>query len=329
MGGFGLKKKLFSIGRALMCTLTCSAIVTSAPAFAATEGAKEAAEPLTAQAVYATQPGQSTIIDIANKDGLRRLYTLVTPAVGNTAPHVVYKGAYQYAVDVPAGARQGDYQILFYLHPVKSLKTANMRPVGQVRLQVSRPGSLLPYFNNVGIGLDNAPLGANFDGSGNSYSTQQLAAAGLTPGKPVNFHGFHFTWPNDFPARPDNIIAKGQTIPLSGRGRSIGFLGAATNGNSHGVAVVHYTNGTWSTVLLGFTDWTMNGGLSVHPSFSNWAAATTHYRDSDGGRTNNHVFTYVFFTQVPVKPGLTVSSVTLPKTVYGGNLHVFSMAVGN
>ena len=313
----------------LSFALACGALAGAAPAFAATAGGQEASEPLTSSVLFTVRPGHSTIIDIANQDGVGRLYPLVTPVVPRFSPRVVYRNHGQYAVDVPTGAPQGDYQIVFFTRPVTSLKMPHPKPAGAIRLQVSLPGSLLPYFNNVGIGLDRAAIGANFDGNENSYSTQQLAAAGLSPGRQITFHGFHFTWPADFAGRPDNIVAEGQTIPLSGKGRYIGILGAATNGSSHGVAVIHYTNHTWSAVLLGLTDWTMNGGAMTHPAFSNWAVATTHYRDSDGGRLYNHVDTFVFFTQVPVKPGLTVSSITLPQAVHGGQLHIFSMALGN
>ena len=65
---------------------------------------------------------------------------------------------------------------------------------------VAAPGSLLVTFNNEGIASDANPSLADFDGDGNSYSAQALAADGFTAGQDVTENGVTFTWPSRRPA---------------------------------------------------------------------------------------------------------------------------------
>ena len=75
---------------------------------------------------------------------------------------------------------------------------------------------------------------ANFDGAGNTYSAQALTAAGLAAGAAVTHDGITFTWPDVPPGQPDNVVAQGQTILLSGSGTTLGFLGAGSPGDESG-----------------------------------------------------------------------------------------------
>ncbi|MGF6303868.1 hypothetical protein OKW43_005223 [Paraburkholderia sp. WC7.3g] len=52
---------------------------------------------------------------------------------------------------------------------------------------------------------------------------------------------------------------------------------------------------------------------------------TTTYRNAGGG-SNDGVKTYLFAQTVPLTPGNLVASVTLPKQVSAGKLHVFGMS---
>ncbi|HET9170001.1 MAG TPA: endo-beta-N-acetylglucosaminidase H [Actinospica sp.] len=185
-------------------------------------------------------------------------------------------------------------------------------------------GSSAVAYNNTGIGTDGSS-GANFDGGGYAYSAQALAAAGVTPGSRITAAGKTFTWPNVSAGTADNYQAGGQTVAVSGTSGSIAFLGASTNGPSHGTATVHFTDGTSQNVTLSFSDWTLNGG-SASVQSGNTKAVTTSYRNTaSGGRES--VGTNVFATS-PIKltAGKTVAGVTLPSSANQGVLHVFAIA---
>ena len=180
-------------------------------------------------------------------------------------------------------------------------------------------------YNNTGIENDGAS-GASFDGSGNAYSAQALSAAGVNPGSPVTSAGSTFTWPNVVAATPDNYLADGQTIKMSGSG-SIAFLGASTNGPSTGTATVTFTDGSTQSVALAFSDWTLNGG-SASVMSGNTVAVTGTYRDNSSGGKET-VTTEVFATSpVTLTAGKTIASVTLPSSANQGFIHVFAIAVG-
>ncbi|RZF28252.1 glycoside hydrolase family 92 protein [Paraburkholderia sp. UYCP14C] len=180
-------------------------------------------------------------------------------------------------------------------------------------------------FNNHGIGSDGSTdtdgLGADFDGSLYSYSSQALTTAGAAPGKPFSFGGASFVLSG---GPLDNAVAVGQTIalPPGTTGRSLVLLGSANNGPSSGAALITYADGTTTPFTLSFDDWTLNGGgaAPVDP-----IALTTTYRNAGDG-SNDGVKTYLFAQAVPLTPGKLVASVTLPKQVSAGKLHVFGIS---
>jgi beta-galactosidase len=186
--------------------------------------------------------------------------------------------------------------------------------------------SLAAAFNNIGFSDDSAVDGADFDGAGYSYSLQALAAAGLTPGATVSHDGLSFTWPDVPAGQPDNVIALGQTVLLSGTGSKLGILGATSPSNVLGTGVVHYVDGTSSEFTF-----TLNNYWYV-PGPSNETVATVPYLNTSSGKYDHTA--YVFYTSVPIVPGREVRSVTLPKN--GANppsgrcqgMHVFALAVG-
>jgi beta-galactosidase len=186
--------------------------------------------------------------------------------------------------------------------------------------------SLAAAFNNKGISDDSDVTAADFDGVGNSYSLQALAAAGLTPGASVSYGGLSFTWPDVAAGQPDNVLALGQTVPLSGTGAVLGFLGASSPSTTLATGVVHYADGTSSEFTFTLDDyWDA-------PGVSNQAAATLPYVNGTSGK-NDHT-AYVFYASVPIIPGREVSAVTLPPN--GANppsgrsqgMHFFALAVG-
>ncbi|HET9059104.1 MAG TPA: carbohydrate-binding protein, partial [Acidimicrobiales bacterium] len=183
-------------------------------------------------------------------------------------------------------------------------------------------------FNNTGISADSNPGGANFDGSGWSYSATALANAGVVPGSTVASDGFSFTWPNVAAGSPDNWQAAGQTVPLSIPAGStqlgiLGAAGAASSSGSSGTATVNYSDGTTSTFTMMMPDWALGGGgFSLPAGYTE--AITSAYRNGSGG--SQTLTMYVFATSVALNGSKTVVSVTLPSSVSSGNLHVFAFA---
>ncbi len=197
----------------------------------------------------------------------------------------------------------------------------------KLEVLVAFPGSLLAAFDNAGISNDSNVGQANFDGGGASYSAKALSGQGWTPGVTNTVAGVKFTWPQSTPGWPDNVIAQGQKITVTAPAgtQTLAFLGSATDGPSAGIVTEHYSDGSSAQYWLGFSDWTLNGGSS-QPSYGNQTAIKLSYRNcSYCSPPQQSVATYVFYASVPVDPGKTLQSVTLPNGASTGQLHVFSM----
>jgi beta-galactosidase len=186
--------------------------------------------------------------------------------------------------------------------------------------------SLAAAFNNTGISPDGAAGGADFDGAGYSYSAQALAAKGLAPGATVVHDGLSFSWPAVPAGQPDNVIAMGQTIAVSGTGSRLGFLGASSPNAVIGTGTVHYADGTASEYSFRLDDYWYAPGAENDP------VAAVPYLNTVTGRYDHTA--YVFYASVPVAPGREISAVTLPPN--GANpptgrrqgMHIFAVAVG-
>ena len=105
-----------------------------------------------------------------------------------------------------------------------------------------------------------------FDGEGTTFSAQGLASAGLAPGAAVSAGGLSFTWPNVPSAQPDNTMAEGQIIRVSGSGSELGFLASANNSPESGTGTVYYTDGTTSTYTLDVGNFWYASGQSGNPT---------------------------------------------------------------
>jgi hypothetical protein len=189
--------------------------------------------------------------------------------------------------------------------------------------------SLAAAANNVGI-TDNAdPAPGNFDGTGESFSAQGLAAGtptALTAGGQATFGGTTFTWPTAVGTSND-VVADGQTIDLTGSGTDLGFLGAGAFGAASGTGTITYTDGTTQSYSLVMADWYNNAAVAGDEV----ASTTTTWNFSSTTQTPHPVS--IYFASVPLAAGKTVASVTLPTVSAGvGNgitaLHVFAMAIG-
>ncbi|MEU9082841.1 FG-GAP-like repeat-containing protein [Streptomyces sp. NPDC048357] len=173
-------------------------------------------------------------------------------------------------------------------------------------------------FNNVGIATQANPGAANLDGHGDGLSADALNAAGWTRGARVTVNGTTYTLPDVAPGRPDNVVAEGQRVPVSGSGNALGFLLTVTGGGTvSGTGTVHYSDGTTSAYTLdNVGDW-VDGNSFVAAVVLNRTAA----------RASTPVKLYA--VTVPITQGKTVSEVTLPAATAGKRLHVFSAAVRN
>jgi hypothetical protein len=209
--------------------------------------------------------------------------------------------------------------------------------INAAQVQVPAP-SLASTFNNTGV-TDNSdpgptPAFIGFDGIGTSYSAQGLAADGLTPGASVRAGGLAFTWPDVAPpsptstAQPDNTMAQGQTIAISGSGTSLGFLAAANNSAGSGTGTIYYADGTSQSFTLSVGNFWYPAGQNGNPA--NVQVAGVNYANYPTGSSGHEV--YVFEQSVPLESGKTVEAVTLPSlgsvAGYHAALHVFALAIG-
>ena len=242
------------------------------------------------------------------------------------------RGSWQ--VTVPPGTSPGTYTLMgtaSYRYDDGARGTTSS---GTDITDVAQPyASLAATYDDAGISNDDNVDAANYDGIGNSYSEQALTAAGLPPGATVTHDGIGFTWPDLPPGAPDNTIANGQVIQLSGSGSTIGFLGTSANGNFGGTGTVYYTDGTISSFNLLFYDYWNP------PGPGNDSIATTPYINSQGlggrprGQRDHAVG--VYYAGVPITPGKTVQAVALPsgatippsgQRITG--MHIFAIGIG-
>ncbi|MCC9306169.1 NEW3 domain-containing protein [Kitasatospora sp. RB6PN24] len=179
--------------------------------------------------------------------------------------------------------------------------------------------SLAAAFNDVGATDESDTTPGNFDGGGDSYSSQALAKAGATAGATISANGLSFTWPAAAAGANDNVSATGQEITFSGQGQALGFLGAEA-GFTSGTVTVTYTDGTASTGQLGFPNWC----CAPTDAYGAKTAFTTDHRNTPSGPANYGTSYGVFTNTVPLTPGKTVRSVTLPDAPA---IHVFALTV--
>jgi len=261
-------------------------------------------------------------------------FTLKAPAgwtVRNPGPVTIAPGqtvTEHFTVTAPASATPGDSTLQLTVSPTAGHdddRTGRVEASATVTVPYS---SLTAAYNNTGISDNSNPAGANYDGVGDSYSAQALAAGtptALTPGQPVTVGGTTFTWPAAASGSPDNVVAGGQTVALSGSGTDLGFLGASQNGTASGPVTVHYTDGSSQSFNLNLADWYANS-----PAVGNQLlTATTSWNFTSTTQTAHPVS--IYFASVPLQAGKKVSSVTLPILNNAGGttaMHIFAMATG-
>ncbi len=195
-------------------------------------------------------------------------------------------------------------------------------------LEITPTSNPSDYYDSTGTSPDANQGCANYDGVGYSYSADALASAGFTPGATVHAVGLAFKWTSGQPCSPDNILAAGQTMLVSGPtgANTLGLLESSTDGGTQGTITINYTDGSSSTATISSGDWA--GG----PSSTETAAATLPYRNSTSG-ASQQLTVYVYATTVPVDPSKTVQSITLPNvsnTISGGAtaMHIWAVSLG-
>ncbi|SDC55246.1 NPCBM-associated, NEW3 domain of alpha-galactosidase [Streptomyces prasinopilosus] len=180
--------------------------------------------------------------------------------------------------------------------------------------------NLAAAYNNVGITDESDTGPGDYDGEGNSFSAQRLAAAGLTPGGRVRALGAELTWPDVAPGTKDNVSGAGQAIALSGKGGALVLLGSGVTGGATGTVTVYYTDGTSTSGSFGFPNW------SFDPADAHGATlvASSDGRNRQDGYGNQGIAYRVFAHSVALDAAKQVEFVVLPAN---GNVHVFDMAI--
>jgi hypothetical protein len=222
---------------------------------------------------------------------------------------------------------------VWHVQPGSTAMVTVVNDAGQMSdtaaLDIAPSANLADYYDNTGISNDgDATCQADFDGDGYSYSAQALAAAGASPGGTVSVDGLKYTWPDAPVCQPDNILAAGQKILVSGAAGAtkLGFLGSSGNGSAEGPVTVTYTDGTSQTSQLFFGDWAQAA------SNGNITALTMPYRNHQGGSTQQ-ITMMVFAEEIPLDSAKTVASVTLPmiadQVSANASTHIFSITAGS
>ncbi|WP_132149183.1 NPCBM/NEW2 domain-containing protein [Kribbella antiqua] len=181
--------------------------------------------------------------------------------------------------------------------------------------------SLSQAANVVGISDASTYAKGNFDGSGNSFNGEALAAAGYTPGATVNVQGASFTWPSGAPGTPNLVKNQPAPILVSGTGSHLALLGAGASLNARGTVTIIYTDGSQSQGTFPLPNWCCQdpttGGAKL--------AVSVKGRYTQAGLSNTTTDYRVFYTAVPLDPGKTVKAIKLP----GGGLGFFAATIAN
>jgi hypothetical protein len=93
--------------------------------------------------------------------------------------------------------------------------------------------TLAQAFDNVGITTTATASAGDYDGTGDSFSAAGLAADALSPGRTLLHDGLAIRWPGVAPGQPDNVVADGQTIAISGSGSTLGVVGSSAHSRAH------------------------------------------------------------------------------------------------
>ncbi|GAA3377304.1 hypothetical protein GCM10020367_52470 [Streptomyces sannanensis] len=190
--------------------------------------------------------------------------------------------------------------------------------------RVERSGPVLARlsdaYNNVGITDENNTKPGNFDGEGNSFSAQKLAAVGLTPGASVTALGAELTWPTAAPGTKNNVSSTGQAVKLSGKGGKLVFLGSGVGSGATGTATVIYTDGSSTSGSIGFPNWSFQDATAHGATL----VKSTDGRNRPDGYGNAGIAYRLFAHSITLDPTKQIELVVLPANA---RIHLFDIAV--
>jgi hypothetical protein len=156
-----------------------------------------------------------------------------------------------------------------------------------------------------GVATLSQPSQGDLDGKGSSYAADLLPAAG-----PTTLGGVTYQAPSTSGTDDNFVTADGQTVALpKGNYGRLQVLGTAVNGGTGiegGRAVVTYADGSTSSALLRFTDWS-----SGEPEFGNDVAIAMPYRIT-AGQGKSSVALSLYRATVSLDAQKAVRSITLP-----------------
>jgi hypothetical protein len=212
-------------------------------------------------------------------------------------------------------------------------RSAGLVPPASTALAAS-PGpaelSLASYFNNIGVASasnqDAAGSNGGIDGGGFVFSAEALGAAGARAGATVTSHGVPFTWPDVAAGAPDNVVAAGQPLRVSGDGTTLAFLLTAGWGPATGSGEVVYANGSTQKYTVDVPDW-WTGCSKTTPG-------DVLFMNDRYPTYPSQAFTVcVYYASVPLHAGQPVKQIVLPD-VSGAvppddapSLHIFAVTI--
>jgi beta-glucosidase len=335
-----LTAQLASAGSRGAGDLTASATVSvlgpitvraSSPAVVAAGGSASA------QVTITSRMPEAVVVNLAPSPPPNVTVSASTPAVTVPADSTV---KLELALSVAPGASPGSDYV-----PLGPSFTSGdtSYPMAAAGLTVDIPyGSLPAAYDARAISDDVDVAAANFDGHGNSYSEQALTAAGLAPGATITVDGTSLEWPDVPAGTADSVLAEGQTIlmPASSATTRLIFIGASSIDEESrtstigelGKGTIEYTDGTDQSYRLTFGDWFKPPDSATYSTVATVAYVNDSRAASNHGVAGRHNHkARVFAVAIPLTPGKTVASVTLPKVatlpgVYP--MHVFALALG-
>jgi glucoamylase len=186
------------------------------------------------------------------------------------------------------------------------------------------PSALVQAFDNVGITTAADPTAGDYDGIGDTFSAFGLAHDALVPGRSLLHDGLSITWPDVAPGQPDNVLADGQTVAVTGTGTSLAVIGASAYGSTSGPFTVNYADGTSTTTSVTLADWIDSSA----------AAGTDFLATTAGWNPGGTIPVSLSYAAIPLTAGDPVTSVTLPAvgSTIGKNvsaMHIFDLSIGS
>ncbi|MPZ82795.1 MAG: beta-galactosidase [Actinophytocola sp.] len=184
---------------------------------------------------------------------------------------------------------------------------------GNVRLLVPY-GSLAVARNNIGITDAATRLSGAIDGSGDSFDSAELVAAGLAPGATVARNGFTFTWPDVPPGQQDNVVTAAQIIAVPAATRQLAVLATSVNAQSDTSVDYLYTDGSAQTCDLTVSYWRSSVAAADNELVARVATYRKDRRQGSGS---------LFFVPLPAPAnGKQLKAITLP---ISHNVHIFAL----